>query len=353
MSPLMAANPYTRRVPTGWRLMVDDLRAIARPRPSSFETRRCTGAAGRMVGRSKGQMRIGTAVGRTHPWRRVFVAVALLCAACGRSGSPVATDPAGPRRIVSLSPPLTDTLEAIGAGPLIAGISDHCSPSGPSARAPRVGSSVTPSYERIARLAPTLIVSEASVTNNANLLRAIAPTELLPWLTLEQVADSIRRLGQVTARTVAAERLADDLERQLSAATLTDAPRVLLVIGSGPKLGEVFFIRNNSLHGAALRAAGGRNAVPLAIDAVPRMSLEALVELDPPTILLLAVPNAATRTELLEPWLRLRSLRAVRSRRIGVILGPDVFNTGPAILDLVAEIRRELGRLDAMGQERG
>src|SRR5262245_2864728 len=69
------------------------------------------------------------------------------------------SNPAGPQRIITLAPAITDTLYAIGAGPEVVGVSDYCDV--PEAkRLPRLGSGLTPSYERIAELTPTLIVSE-------------------------------------------------------------------------------------------------------------------------------------------------------------------------------------------------
>jgi iron complex transport system substrate-binding protein len=270
----------------------------------------------------------------------------MLCVACSRDRSSAATGevPCRPR-IVSLSPPLTETLGAIGAGDLLVGISDFCPTQGKTGAVARVGSAISPSYERIARLRPSLIVSEATITANPKLLGSLARTELLPWLTLEQAAGSVRSLGRLSARVDAADRLAAELERQLGVPARTESPAVLLVIANGPTLGEIFFVRDNSLHGAALRAAGARNAVPQPVHGVPRVSLEALLELDPPNIIVLALPRAKARDQLLEPWRKLGSLTAVRTGHLGAILAPDVFSTGPAILDLVARLRGELRQL--------
>jgi iron complex transport system substrate-binding protein len=120
---------------------------------------------------------------------------------------------------------------------------------------------------------------------------------------------------------------------------------VLLVLSNGSTFSEIFFVRDNSLHGAALRAAGARNAVPQPIHDVPRISLEALIELDPPNIIVLALPRAKARDRLLEPWHSLDTLSAVRTGRLGAVLAPDVFSTGPAILGLVARLQDELRRL--------
>jgi ABC-type Fe3+-hydroxamate transport system substrate-binding protein len=204
--------------------------------------------------------------------------------------------------VVSLSPPLTETLFYLGASRNVVAVSDYCR----------------------------------------------EPPELLPWLTLHEVAASVRRLGALVGRVDPAERLAAAMERTLSARPPPDAPSVLLVIDGGPKLGEVVFVRDNSLHGAALRAAGARNAAQGAVSGVPSMSLEALVELDPSAIVILAEPGAAPPEARLEPWQRLTPLHAVREGRLAIVAETNVFGTGPSILALVPRLHHALVRIGVL-----
>src|SRR5690606_18345388 len=156
--------------------------------------------------------------------------------------------PQGQARIVSLSPALTETLFAIGAGDRVVGVSDYCRyPQGVEKLA-KAGTSITPNYEAIVSLAPTLIVTEAAVNSRPQSLERLAPTATLPWLTLNDVVDSTRKLGKLTGQVEAAEALASALSRRLSVEPPNDAPRVLLVLGyQGERLDEVWFIRRNSV----------------------------------------------------------------------------------------------------------
>jgi len=85
---------------------------------------------------------------------------------------------------------------------------------------------------------------------------------------------------------------------------------------------------------------------------VPRMSLEALVKLDPPSVIVLAADTIA-QDELLKPWYALTSLSAVRTGQVGAVRAPDVFSTGPGILGLVARLRDELHRLGLVARRSG
>jgi ABC-type Fe3+-hydroxamate transport system substrate-binding protein len=241
-------------------------------------------------------------------------------------------------RLVSLSPGITDALFEIGAGPSVVARSDYCDFPPEVSRLPRVGTSLTPSYETITRLAPTLIIGEAGANARQRELEAIGPTLLLPWLTLEEIVTSLRELGKRTGTSAKADALAARLHARLSVAPPRDGPRVLLVIGYSPgKLEEVWFIRENSLHGAALHAAGARNAVPEAVSGLPRLSLERLFAVDPDAIFILTQTGHAGG-DYLEPWKALGPLRAVREGHLAVIEAPEAYVHGPRILTLVERL---------------
>jgi iron complex transport system substrate-binding protein len=247
-------------------------------------------------------------------------------------------------RVVSLSPSITETLFAIGAGERVVGISNYCNYPAQATRLPRVGTGLTPSYEAIARLEPTLVVTEANANVRGAELQALAPSLLLPWLSLDDIVASVRRLGSVTGQAAAADALAERLSRRLGVPPPARGPRVLLVLGYEPgRLDEVWFIRKNSLHGAALHAAGGRNAVDQTVSGLPRLSLQRVIEIDPDVIVVLVLERAGA--DLLTAWRRLEPLRAVREARLSVIEAPEAFANSPRILDLTERLAREIERL--------
>ncbi len=261
----------------------------------------------------------------------------------GSASSPGRAGKAAPR-VVSLAPAVTETLFAIGAGALVIGVSDYCDFPAEATRLPRLGTSLTPNYEAIARLAPTLIVSEENAAARRKELEALAPTRLLPWLTLDEIASSIRELGVRVGREQAAAALADKLHARLSVPEPEHGPRVLLVLGyEAGKFDEVWFVRQNSLHGAALRAAGGKNAVTATIEGAPRLSQERVLELDPEMIFVLLRPGEEQRSAAyVADWSRLSGLQAVKKHRVRAIAAAEAFANGPRILALVDRLRQEI-----------
>jgi ABC-type Fe3+-hydroxamate transport system substrate-binding protein len=252
-------------------------------------------------------------------------------------------------RIVSLAPGITDTLFAIGAGAQVVARSDYCDFPAEVERLPKAGTSLTPNYELITRLAPSLIVGEDGAAARRRELEALGPTLLLPWLTLAEIVESVRELGRRTERNAAAAALADRMQRELGVAPPAAGPRVLLVIGYQPgDLDEVWFIRENSLHAAALHAAGARNAVTSVVDGLPRLSPEQLVEVDPDGILILALPGKA-QPEALRSWQQLKPLRAIKHQNIEIIEAPEAYVHGPRILTLVDRLAAAVKRMRTTG----
>lgn len=266
-----------------------------------------------------------------------------------RTPSPAANS----ARVVSLSPAITETLFALGKGASVVAVSDYCNRPPEVKRLPRVGTGLTPRYEAITRLNPSLILAEQNAHTQRAALDALASTELLPWLTLDEMTASIRRIGRLTGSDSRADALANRLHVVLSAAPAPNAPRVLLVFGySADRLTEVWYAKRNTLHGNVLRAAGGENAVARDEMGAPRLSLPEVIALDPDVIVILA-PDVKTPPERwLDPWRAVTPLRAVARGGIGVLRSEFAFGDGPSILELVDALRDEITRLRPAGAPR-
>jgi ABC-type Fe3+-hydroxamate transport system substrate-binding protein len=252
------------------------------------------------------------------------------------------------QRLVSLSPAITETLFAIGAGPELVGVSDYCNYPEAAKKLPRTGTALTPNYEAIVRLSPSMILCEAAESTPKRELAALGVTKFLPWLSLEDIVASTRLLGALTSHAPGADVLATNLWDGLAVAEAPNGPRVLVVLGEGTgKLSEIYFIKKNSIHGAALRAAGARNAVAEDVPGVPRLSIEELLRLDPDAIIVLVAPtpDAPSDAQVLHDYEALEPLTAVKNKRVSVLRSDEAFANGPRILTLATHLRQEVSRL--------
>ncbi|MGC4091683.1 MAG: helical backbone metal receptor [Polyangiaceae bacterium] len=272
--------------------------------------------------------------------------VAFLCAVGCKH--PADSNAPSKLRLVSLSPDMTETLFEIGAGSSVIAVSDYCDAPPEVSKLPRVGTSITPNYEAITRLGPSLIVSEANVAARKRELEALGPTRLFPWLTLPEIAGSVRELGKLTGKRAAADALAQRLETRLGVPAPPNGPRVLAVLGGeGGDTIDIWFVRDNSLHGAALRAAGARNAITEAVNGPPRLSHERLLELDPDAILVLSKPSSGGAKQT--GFERFTTLRAVQQNRVARVETQEAFANGPRILPLIERLKSELSRMGLGG----
>jgi iron complex transport system substrate-binding protein len=258
------------------------------------------------------------------------------------AGKPVARSNA--HRIISLSPATTEILFAIGAGPMVVGVSDYCNTPAEAAKRPKVGAVMTLNLEKTLSLRPDLFITTDGNPRFYERLDRLSKAQIvqLSSVTLASVAQNILDLGRVTGREAQAEALAgriragiDQMTRK--AATRPRKPRVFYMVWGEP----LITAGPGSYLDDLIRTAGGENAVrdlPTG-NPYPPYSWEALVAADPDVILAPAH---------LKPTLdRLRKtqkgMKAVRSGRIVLLDDDRVSRPGPRVLEALDEVSRAIG----------
>lgn len=192
-----------------------------------------------------------------------------------------------PRRIVSLSPNLTEILMAIGARDAIVGVTRFCDYPPAVQSLPRVGGILDPNLEVLSQLEPDLVLVTRGVP-----LETMATMEALGLGIyalesrggLEAIRENILEIGTVTGRAAAASHLADSLWAALAEIRLRTGglppdqrPRVYYgdLDGAHWTTGPGTFIHD------LIRVAGGRNVAADAPSGWVPLSLETLVRSDP------------------------------------------------------------------------
>lgn len=292
---------------------------------------------------------------KNHPLILVIV-IAVLATGAGlglsllfQTDASVQDTPPPARKIVSLMPPITETLFEIGAGDQVIARSKWCKHPPEALDLPTCGSALTPNTERIVELQPHLILANASQATARDKLSGIGRAEFLPWLTAEEMIASTRKLGKLTGHTEEATELADELERELLKPPPKNAPRVLLVIGQDSGEGRISFLRRDSLHGQMLNAAGGVNAVSETVTGVPNLSIERVIELDPDIVIVLEMRDELSdesRAGIAWFWRRIEPLTASRTGRVVVLNGQHFYGAGRRLIRAVRELRAEIKRLN-------
>src|SRR6266568_9029325 len=175
-------------------------------------------------------------------------------AACGREGrvargdgALTVSDDAGrrvelhapARRIVSLSPAVTELLFALGAGDRVVGRTTWCD-FPPAARAvPSVGDGLNPNIEAVAGRRPDLVVLYRAPLNETaaqQLTRLGVAAVIVRQDRLEDLARAARLLGRLVGRQAAGDSLADALARLVATPAPASHARVAFVAWDNPPI---------------------------------------------------------------------------------------------------------------------
>ncbi len=258
-----------------------------------------------------------------------------------------------PRRIVSISPGMTEIIFALGEGDRLVGVTDFCDYPAGAADKERIGGMTNPSIEKVVGLDPdlTLITRGAPIEVVKALRAAGLPVIGKSAATLADVIKLVRDIGGYLDVNAEAERVAEGLQLRLSSVKQQaeglypdgDGPSVLMIIGLEP----VFVAGPGSFVDDMIELCGGRNVVggegEEEVSAWPQYSLERIVEHDPEVIL-----SALSGHEMDEggTLARLRGLAgwceltAVKRGRVHDIDGDIMLRTGPRLLDGLEETAR-------------
>ena len=266
------------------------------------------------------------------PFARALALVAVLALAACAAAAPARGD--APHRIVSLIPSLTEDLFAIGAGPMVVGVSQFTDYP-PAARAlPVVANFASADAERIVQLQPDVVVGiTAQAAPAADVRKAGIRTVLLDDDGFDDIFRNVEALGLLTGRVEEARALNDRLRARTTSLMRTvrkhhRQPTVFVVLGTGP----IFTVGERSFIGKLIALAGGVDAAPIA-DPYGAFSPEALVALQPDV--LVADPAIGLEAALARPpW---NALRAVREHRIAYLPDPAILERpGPRYNDGLA-----------------
>lgn len=244
-------------------------------------------------------------------------------------------------RIVALTPSVTETLFAIGAGKDVVGVSEYCDFPPAATRLPKVGTFLTPNLEAIAALRPTMVIglSSAADVHEVRALDAMGFGVLMVNDdTLAGIRDSIVRIGAAVGRTAAADAILRKIQSRFAAieTTLKDVPkrRVLMVVGHQPMVA----VGRGTYLDQLITLAHGTNIADADSQSWPRLSLEYIIAARPQVILDGQMGTDASAKSGF--WSRYPEIPAVRDGRIYGYPDDPTLHPGPRVAEsllLIAE----------------
>lgn len=252
-----------------------------------------------------------------------------------------------PERIVSLAPSLTETLFAVGAGPRVVAVTDLCD-FPPAARGlPKVGglTSANLHLERVVAARPDLVLSVGLNQEEAvaALSRLGLRVEVVPTDEggLAEVVAAARRVGELTGRAAAGERVAGELERRLAAVDRalaglprTARPRVFYEVWDRP----LMTAGPNSFLGELVERAGGANVFADVSGRWVQVSPEAVLARDPEVILTAARDGGPAGVDDFAARAGWSGIDAVAAGRVYLVDGNLVSRPGPRVVEALERV---------------
>jgi iron complex transport system substrate-binding protein len=258
---------------------------------------------------------------------------------------------AGPARIVSTSPSITETLFALGLGDQVVGVSAYCRFPPQVERLPKVGSFLKPDAELIAGLRPDLVVvHEIGNGLDRRLASLRIPFIVVERGTLASAYSSMRQIAAAAGVPERADALVADVQRRLDAirragsARPKPKPRVLFIIGRRPgQLADLVAIGPGSYINELIEIAGGSNVMAIAGQPeYPRISMETVLRLNP-DVIVDTVDMGDTDAERRERqpvnerlWSAYGMLTAVRTRQVHAATTDALVVPGPRVVEAAA-----------------
>ncbi len=194
-----------------------------------------------------------------------------------------------PKRIVSLSPNVTEILFALGLGDAVVGRTDYCDYPTEAAAVASMGDLFSPSVEKILSMEPDLVI--ISTLGQTQTITAVEATGVpIAFLngseTMEGTYDLINGIGELTSTKAKAQALVARMRQDIAAINGKIAgkpvPSVYYVAGFG-EWGDFTATGDTFIHDL-ITLAGGRNIASKAVNW--SFQLELLVEANPDFIIL-------------------------------------------------------------------
>lgn len=242
------------------------------------------------------------------------------------------------QRIVSLSPHVTELLFAAGAGGSVVGVSEYSNYPAAAETIPRISGGGGLDMEAIIALQPDLVVAWQSGNPDQQVkrLQSLGMTVFLSEpRRLEDVPDTIRKLGKLTATRTPAFEQAAAYEQRLAGLLKRYSQRPQVSVFYQIWENPLMTLNGEHMISDVMRACGGRNVFAELPALAPQIDVEAVLVANPDVIVVAA---DAGDNSMLESWRRWPELSAVKQNQLYSIQRELLVRHTPRILDGVEQL---------------
>jgi iron complex transport system substrate-binding protein len=247
------------------------------------------------------------------------------------------------QRVVSLAPHATELLFAAGAAERVVGVLSRSDFPAEAKRLPVVGDSRQIDIERLLALKPDLLVvwlHGSSARQLEQLQQLGIPLFYSEPHKLDEIPDTVVRLGQLLGTDAVAAKRAAQLRQTLSTLTARYAGRstvrVFYQVWSKP----LYTLNGRHIVSDAIRLCGGENIFDRLATTAPIVNIEAVLQANPEAIV---TGSNLQQTETgLALWQAYPALLAVKNNNLFAIDADLLNRAGPRLIDGTAALCEKL-----------
>jgi iron complex transport system substrate-binding protein len=253
------------------------------------------------------------------------------------------------QRIVSLSPSVTESLFAIGAGGQMVGRTDYCNYPPEATKLPSIGGfdASTISMESIIALEPDLVIGGS--VYQADIIKSVQESGIPAFISqpanIQGIMDSLTLFGKVTGHVDEAATVVNEMQSRLDAVKQVvstipadQRPTVFYEVWHEPLMSA----NDKTVVGEVIDLAGGVNIFADLPDEYPTVSAEQILEVDPQFIIGPSSHADQMTAEIIggrEGW---GNLSAVKNNAIYIVDGDIVSRYSPRIVEVLDEFAKIL-----------
>ena len=270
----------------------------------------------------------------------IAIAIALL-SGCEPTDSVERTNTS--TRIVTLAPHLTELVFAAGAGELLVGVSAYSDYPPEAREIPVVSDAFAVDQEQLALLKPDLLLAWQSGTPThvvSELRMAGYDVETIPTRGLEDVANAIERIGEITGRVEASRSVATDFREAISDLRAANRQKRELAVFYQVSARPLYTINREHYIGELVEVCGGRNIFAELSELAPPVTVEAVVERNPDVMLASDAGGESTFVD----WSRWDHLAASRYGNHFVVPADEIARPTPRLASAGVAICNALDR---------
>ncbi len=249
-----------------------------------------------------------------------------------------------PKRIVSLSPALTEMAFTLGVGERMVGVSNYCNRPPEAQSIEKVGDAFSIDFEKLVSLKPDLVLiagtKDFESQPETDMKRLGIPFYSSGPSTIREVLDEILRFSEVLGVPKKGAEVVAGIEKDLA-----DTEALYAGVGGTPPTvfvavdPDLWTVGPNSFISDVLLAAGAKNVLQDVQDQYLQVSMEDLLIKDPDAIIV-AIPEDWAQPLLVLPgW---ENLRAVKEGRV-FFVDPDLISRpGPGVIEGIKDVAEAL-----------